>query len=172
MNMKRRKILFFPLVATLALAAPAAMALDVADLTDVTARWTFRYEVVSAFAPTVALIPKEENFRAIKVFQYYQGPTTNPLNERRVEVFYTGGDWMEFGYVYFIANSPNPRHEITADGAAAYFMKDLSTTDREEGAVAPVVNPLDDQALKSFIVTKFLDENGAVAPGFVPLHGD
>jgi hypothetical protein len=169
MEVRRRKILFFPLVATLALAAPAALAVDVAD---VTAQWTFRYEVISAFPQTVARIPQEENFRAIKVFRYFQGDATNPLNERRVEVFYTGGDWMEFGYVYFVANSPNPRHDIFADGAAAYFMKDLSTTDREDGAVAPAVNPLDDSALKNFIISKFLDASGAVAPGFVPLSGE
>ena len=168
MEIKRQKILFFPLVATLALAAPAVLAVQIMD---VTTRWTFRYDVVSAFPQVVARIPQEENFRAIKVFQYYQGDGLVPSNERRVEVFYTGGDWMEFGYVYFVANSPNPRHDITADSAAAYFIKDLSTTDREDGAVAPKVNPLDNAALRNFIETKFLDGSGAVAAGFVPLVG-
>ena len=139
------------------------------SLEDVTARWTFRDEVISAFPATVARVPREENWRIIKVFSYFQGDAANPQNERRVEVMYTGGDWMEYGIVYFIANSPNAAAEVSFYESAAYKMSDLSTTDLEDGAVAPAVDPLNDEALRTYISTKFLDANGAVAAGFAPI---
>ena len=163
----RRSIFLSALALAIAISNSRA---DTIDLNDVTTRWTFRYDVVTAFPKTVEKIPQEENFRAIKVFQYYQGTEITPNHECRIEVFYTGGDWMEFGYVYFVANSPNRRHSITPDSSAAYFIKELSTTDREEGAVQPAVNPFDDEALRDFIQTNFLDSDGSVASGFVPIH--
>ena len=161
-----RNIFLVPIVFGFTVVAPVARGVE---LEDVSQRWTFRYDIVSAFPEVTATIPREENFRAIKVFQYHQDDVVSVFNERRVEVFYTGGDWMQYGNVYFVTNSPNPRHEITPDDSAAYFIKDLSTTDRDDGAVAPAVNPFDDAALKDFIKTKFLDSSGSVAAGFVPV---
>ena len=49
----------------------------------------------------------------------------------------------------------------------AYFIKELSTPDREEGAVAPMIDPFDDAKLKEFIINNFLDKNGNVKGGFL-----
>jgi hypothetical protein len=143
-----------------------ALAIDLIDISD---NWRFRENLISAFPKTYDLIPKEENANIIRIFRYFQGDASNPLNERRVEVFYTGGDWMEFGYTYLVANSPNGANGVYADSAGAYFIPDLSTTDREEGSTPPAIDPLDPEALKCFIRDQFLNELGDVKGEFKPL---
>ncbi len=142
------------------------------ELNDVSQNWMFRGNLVSAFPQYYDLIPKEENANIIRIFHYFQGDVSNPLNERRIEVFYTGGDWMEFGYTYLVTNSPNARHRIYPDNAGAYFIQELSTTDREDGAMAPMVDPLDPEAIKCFIRDRFLTEYGDVREGLKPLSAD
>ena len=163
------RLKFFWVLGILAASCFGSGASLAVQVEDVTTRWTFRGEVISAFPGTIAKIPREENWRVMKVYSYIQGDSTNTLSERRVEVFYTGGDWMEYGIVYFIANSPNSQVGVTPDESAAYRMADLSTPDLEDGAVAPTVNPLNDEALALYISTKFLDSAGGVTPRFKPI---
>ena len=162
--MKTVRILFLSLL--LLGANTNSWALEISDVSD---KWRFRENIISAFPKAYEVIPKEENANIIRVFHYFQGDSTNPLNERRIEVFYTGGDWMEFGLTYFVANSPNRPAGVHPETSGAYFLQALSTSDREEGAEAPEVDPLDAGALKTFIEDRFLDDAGNVREGFKPL---
>ena len=139
------------------------------DLRDVSKDWTFRSQIVSAFPSAYSVIPKEENANVIRVIHYFQGDQNDIFNERRIEIFYTGGDWMEFGMTYFIANSPNPKFRVYPDESAAYFIGNLSTPDLEEGSIPPLFDPLDPAALQQYILEKFLDANGNVREEFEPL---
>ena len=133
-------------------------------LEDITKQCTSKDEVVSAFPELYARIPNEENAGIRKVFSFYENGIKDGAKLRRIELFYTGGDWMQYGLTYFITNTG------TNDNTPkVYFMNDLSTTDREEGAIAPKVNPFSDTALQDFILARFLDHSGKTRPDFSPL---
>ncbi|MCX5784133.1 MAG: hypothetical protein NTX59_00435 [Elusimicrobia bacterium] len=127
------------------------------QLTDITEKCTYQGEVVSSYPGIYKMIHTEENSRIIKVFRFMDPKGI----ERRIEVYFTGGDWMQFGLTYFVTNAGQNK-----DQANAYFMTDLSTPDREEGAIAPRINPFDSQKLAEFIAADFLDTYGNVRPVF------
>ncbi|OGS32451.1 MAG: hypothetical protein A2218_08470 [Elusimicrobia bacterium RIFOXYA2_FULL_53_38] len=127
------------------------------QLSDITDQCISQYDVVSAYPALYNMIPNEENFRVIKVFRFTDGKG----GERRIEVYYTGGDWMQYGLVYFGINA-----EQNKDQANAYFIGDLSTPDREEGSVAPKIDPFNPQQLADFIVADFLETDGSVKAMF------
>ena len=114
-------------------------------------------EVVSAFPAIYKKIYSEENSRIIRVFRVLD----NKGEETRLEVYYTGGDWMQYGFVYFVTNAGQRRGVVSA-----YFMHDLSTPDREDGAVAPRVDPFDLNKLVGYISNAFMDAEGKVQPVF------
>ncbi|HBA60561.1 MAG TPA: hypothetical protein DCZ92_07040 [Elusimicrobia bacterium] len=129
-------------------------------LIDITEKCLRDGEVVSAFPAIYTLVHNEENARVIKVFSFVDMKGL----ERRVEVYYTGGDWMQYGLVYVATNAGGAR-----DRARAYFVQELSTTDREEGAVEPRVDPFDNAGLMKFLAAEFLEASGGVKAGFVSL---
>ncbi len=147
---------------------PAARDLDVPEpviarataskiqLTDITDKCTHGDEVVSAFPSVYKMFPSEENSRIIKVFTYADAKNT----QHRIEVYYTGGDWMQYGMTYLITDAGENRSQ-----ARAFFVSQLSTSDRENGEAAPAVNPFDNAQLSDFIVNGFLDAGGKVKPG-------
>lgn len=126
-------------------------------LHDITWKCTQNGEVVSAFQAIYKKIYSEENSRIIRVFRVLD----NKGEETRLEVYYTGGDWMRYGFVYFVTNAGQRRGVVSA-----YFMKDLSTPDREDGAVAPRVDPFDLNKLVGYISNAFMDAEGKVQPVF------
>ena len=126
-------------------------------LQDITDKNTVQGEVVTAFPAVYKMIHSEENSRIIKVFRF-----TDPKGaERKVEVYYTGGDWMQYGLTYIVTNAGPDKDRVNA-----YFVSELSTSDREEGAVAPAVNPFDSQKLADFLAADFLDAAGNVKAAF------
>ena len=125
------------------------------QLTDITDNCIRNGEVVSAFPAVYKMFQSEENSRIIKVFQF----TDAKGIQHRMEVYYTGGDWMQYGLAYIITDAG------AKDQASAYFVNELSTSDRENGAAAPAVNPFEDAKLADFIVNSFLDANGNVKTG-------
>jgi len=154
--------------AQLAAVIPAAQDLDVPEpviaratasliqLADITDKCTHNGEVVSAFPSVYKMFPSEENSRIIKVFTYADAKGT----QHRIEVYYTGGDWMQYGLAYLITDAGENRSL-----ARAFFASQLSTSDRENGEVAPAVNPFDNAQLSDFLVNSFLDASGKVKPG-------
>ncbi len=126
-------------------------------LHDITWKCTQNGEVVSAFPAIYKKIYSEENSRIIRVFRVLD----NKGEETRLEVYYTGGDWMQYGFVYFVTNAGQRRGVVSA-----YFMHDLSTPDREDGAVAPRVDPFDLNKLVGYISNAFMDAEGKVQPVF------
>ncbi|HAH32296.1 MAG TPA: hypothetical protein DCL44_08285 [Elusimicrobia bacterium] len=132
-------------------------AAGVIQLTDITEKCTQQGEVVSAYPWIYKMFNSEENSRILKVFRFIDPKG----NERRVEVYFTGGDWMKYGLTYFVTNAGRNKDQVNA-----YFMSDLSTSDRESGAVAPKINPFDFPKLASYIVSDFLDTTGNVKPVF------
>lgn len=154
--------------AQLAAVIPAHQDLDVPEpfivrasasriqLTDITDKCTNNDEVVSAFPSVYKMFPSEENSRIIKVFAYKDAKGT----DHRIEVYYTGGDWMQYGLAYIVTDAGENRSQ-----AQAFFINQLSTSDRENGETAPAVNPFDNAQLSDFIVNGFLDAGGKVKPG-------
>lgn len=132
----------------------AARAVQLADITE---KCTRDGEVVSAYPKIFKALPLEENSRVIKVFSFKDSKG----QERRLEVLFTGGDWMQYGLVYFVTNAGPDKGQ-----AAGYFISDLSTPDREEGAVAPKVDPFNARQLTAFIAADFLDASGNVKASF------
>ncbi len=126
------------------------------QLTDITDKCTHNDEVASAFPTVYKMFPTEENSRIIKVFAYADAKGI----QHRIEVYYTGGDWMQYGLTYLITDAGENRSL-----ARAFFAGQLSTPDRENGEVAPAVNPFDNGQLSYFLVNSFLDASGKVKPG-------
>lgn len=126
-------------------------------LHDITWKCTQNGEVVSAFPAIYRSIPSHENSRIIKVFRVLDSKG----EETRLEVYYTGGDWMQYGLVYFVTNAGQRRGLVRA-----YFMADLSTPDREDGAVAPRVDPFNLEKLVGYISSGFMDAEGNVKAVF------
>ncbi len=126
-------------------------------LQDITASCTRDGDVVSAYPGVYKLVHNEENSRVMKVFRF----TDASGAERRVEVYYTGGDWMQYGFTYVATNAGAPVGQVRI-----YFVAALSTPDREEGAVPPQVDPFDGAALQGFLSSRFLDAGGAVRTAF------
>ena len=95
-------------------------------------------EIVPSF-PKKAYAPIDsyENRRIIKAYSY-----TYPKDgsDRRVEVWYTGGDWMQYGFVYIVINAGLDKNQVST-----YFIRDLSTpkleNPEEEGNEAPKIDP-------------------------------
>lgn len=144
-------------VFTLPAPSPARDGARNRELTDVTEKWTCQGEVISAYPKIYKLFNSEENSRILKVFHF-----TDPKgSERRVEVYFTGGDWMQYGLTYF-ATTAGP----SKDQANVYPISDLSTPDPEDGTIAPKIDPFDSKKLAEFIVNDFLDADGNVKPGF------
>lgn len=146
-------------LASLELSAPAAAQAPV-ELADVTEKWTSEDEVISAFPHVYKLIHSEENSRILKVFSFTDAKGV----ERRLEVYYTGGDWMQYGLTYIATTAGQ-----TGGRVAIYAINDLSTPDKEEGEVAPKIDPFDTKALSDFIAGDFLDADGGVKPSFKSL---
>lgn len=126
-------------------------------LIDITWKCTQNGEVVSAFPSIYRSIPSHENSRIIKVFRVLNSKG----EETRMEVYYTGGDWMQYGLVYFVTNAGQRRGLVRA-----YFMKDLSTPDLEDGALAPRVDPFNLEKLVDYISSGFMDAEGNVKAVF------
>ena len=126
-------------------------------LIDITEKCTYLGEVVSEYPGIYKMIQSEENSRIIRVFNF-----TDPRGiERRIEVYFTGGDWMRYGLIYIVTNAGQSKNQ-----ANAYFISDLSTSDREEGSVAPRIDPFDSKKLANFISADFLDAQGNVKAVF------
>ncbi len=123
------------------------------QLQDITEKCTKDGDVVSAFPVIYKLIQKEENSRIIKVFAFTDANGT----ERRVEVLFTGGDWMQYGLTYIATNAGQNKDQVKA-----YFITDLSSPDREDGSIAPKVDPFNTEKLADFIAADFLTANGGV----------
>ncbi len=126
-------------------------------LQDITESCKQGYDVVSAYPAIYGQIHSEENSRILKVFRF----TDAKGLDRRIEVYFTGGDWMQYGLTYIITTAGQKNGQVSA-----YFIADLSTPDREDGAVAPKVNPLDPQQLAAFISSSLLDTNGNMNGAF------
>jgi len=114
-------------------------------------------EVISAYPEIYKLIRSEENELIVKVFLYIDSKG----GERRIEVYYTGGDWMQYGLVYFITNAGEDKNLVNA-----YFIDELSTPDHENGAIAPALNPFDPKKIVEFITSDFLEVDGNVKTRF------
>lgn len=139
--------------------APAIVSYDyrTLHLQDITAQCTQSYEVVSAYPGIYKMVHTEENSRILKVFSF----TDSKGLARRVEVYFTGGDWMQYGLTYIATTAGQKNGQVSV-----YLIEDLSTPDREDGAVAPRVNPLDPQQLINYVAAEFLDANGNVKASF------
>ena len=127
------------------------------ELMDVTEKWIFQGTIISVYPTIYKMIHREENSEIIRVFHFADPQGT----ERRIEVFYTGGDWMRYGLTYFVTNAGPYK-----DQADAYFISDLSTADPKNGSIAPKVNPRSAQKVADFIINDFLDAYGNVKAGF------
>ena len=127
------------------------------QLIDITDKSMQNYEVVSAFPAVYKMFSSRENSRIIKVYTFADGKG----GERRVEVYYTGDDWMQYGFTYIITNAGADK-----DQARAYMADDLSTPDSENGETEPKVNPFDAQKLAEYITNGFLDAAGNVKTSF------
>lgn len=129
------------------------------ELQDITKECTNGWEIVPTFPKKVyEPILNHENYRIIKVYSYIYPKG----DERKVEVWYAGGDWMHYGLVYFVINAGVDKNSVRA-----YLIKELSTGDLEEGSSAPWIDPLDldpnsPKKLAEFIVSDFLGPNGNV----------
>jgi len=148
------------LAPSFAVPAPAAMPERAArgiSIVDITAKCTENGTVVSAFPGIYKKFASEENSRIIRVFLI----ADPQRGERRLEVYFTGGDWMEYGLTYFVTNAGEAQDQIKV-----YPVSDLSTPDAENGAVAPKVDPFDVPKLKAFVLKTFMDAGGNVRPGF------
>ncbi len=143
-----------------AVPAPSAAVAAVSGvrLQDITDKCTQQGEVVSAYPGIYKLIHSEENSRIIRVFRFSDAKG----NDRRVEVYFTGGDWMQYGLTYLATNAGPDKNRVNA-----YFIEDLSTPDREEGGIAPRIDPFDTQKLAGFIAAEFLNAAGGVKASFV-----
>jgi len=127
------------------------------QLQDITDKCTQDGDVVSAFPRVYTMLQKEENSRVIKVF----GFTDSKGIERRVEIFFTGGDWMQYGLTFVATNAGLEKNQVKA-----YFVNDLSTPDHEDGAVAPKVDPFNAAKLAEFLATEFLGADGSVKAAY------
>lgn len=153
-------------------------------LSDVTAQWNYGYEnIISAFPGAYAPISVEENYDIEKIFHFYTAEFRRDsvefkrdINLRRIEVFYTGGDWMEYGFVYFITDAgqvivkDGKTEEYYNDEPRAYFIAKLSTPDAENGEVKPEVDFRDANQIRQFILNDFLTPIGTVNPAYLPLE--
>lgn len=129
--------------------APRAAAPAGLELTDITDKCAVDGEINTAFPAAFARIPAEENILVTRVFRLNANGA-----ESKIEVVITGGDWMQYPFIYFVTNA--------GQGAArAYFVPALSTPDAENGEVAPEVDFHDQDALRGFILNRFLDRSGA-----------
>ena len=136
----------------------AAAVISGVRLQDITDKCMQQGEVISAYPGIYKLIRSEENSRIIRVFRFADAKG----NDRRVEVYFTGGDWMQYGLTYLATNAGPDKNRVSA-----YFIEDLSTPDREEGAIAPRVDPFDTRKLAGFIAAEFLNAAGGVKTSFV-----
>jgi hypothetical protein len=127
----------------------------------------------------------------MKIYHFYQksegiSPPDQygPFYQRRIELFYTGGDWMQFGFTYFITNAEQIRSVDGkpvgtyssgkpfmrfSDSARAYFIPELSTSDKEGGSVASEVDPSNKVELEKFILNQFLNKDGMVNEKYIPI---
>ena len=126
------------------------------QLKDITEKCTINGdEVVPAFPKQVYRpIVNHENHRILRVYSYVY---PKDGGERRIEVWYAGGDWMQFGLVYLVTNAGPDKGLIRT-----YLVKELSTQDPEEGSLAPGIDPFDFPKLESFISADFLAPDGRV----------
>ncbi len=125
-----------------------AMPVTDLQLADITDKCSVDGEVPTAFPAAYAAIPAEENILVTRVYRF----TARDGAERKIEVVITGGDWMQYPFIYFVTNAGR--------ASAAYFVPALSTSDRENGEVAPEVDFHDEPALRAFILDRFLDRSG------------
>jgi len=135
---------------------PANTDLRQLKLADITKERTQGDEVVPVYPKlyTLPFFERAENRRVIRVYDlsYFKS------EGMKIEVYYTGGDWMQYGFAYLVTAGEN--------WASAYFISTLSTPDREEGSIPPAISPFDAVKLEQFIVNEFLDSNGNVKEKF------
>ena len=172
--MKRPRI-FAPLFLLVFLLNTLGAHAAILRLTDVTRSWIYRYAILSAFPEVYEYIPVEENADIECVYHFKEANLPQTYYQRRIELFYTGGDWMEYGLVYFVTDAeqeiPAPGKPIHywSDTPRAYFIPELSTTDFEGGEIPPQIDPFDSEQLRKFMRTKFLTGKGWVQPKYRPL---
>lgn len=124
------------------------------DLNDVTAKWTFRGEVISAFPEALRKVELKENYMVYKVFSGKDAYG----KDLRVELFYTGDDAEFYPQFYMITNASESSDWPSSSRGKAYYLKKFSSPDTELGEVAPEVDPFDltTDELKGYIKTNFL----------------
>jgi hypothetical protein len=161
---------------TILLIVPCANA-AAPNLADVSESWIYGYDIVSAFPWVYNTIPTEENADIDFIYHFQEGGYVHPFYQRRVEIFYTGGDWMQYGLVYFITDA---QQEITVkgkvihywpDGPRAYFIPEMSTTDFEGGEIPPRIDPFNAAQRITYLRYTFLNNKGWVHPRYKPLPG-
>jgi len=168
---------------------------DSVKLEDVTKRFTYRYyNVLSAFPKIYKHIPKEENTERVHIAQFQgkdrkQKTDSSDYYKRRIELFFSGGDWMNHVRVFLVTDAAQVMEKdgkplLYSDGrmrtrsagsARAYYVLDLSTSDYENGKTPPKVDlwkgdeGFSAKRTMEYYRTTFLDKNGWVKPQFVPL---
>ena len=141
------------------------------------------------FADLSSLMVQHENTGINRIFEFRVSDQKEPMNIRRVEVHFSGGDWMTYPLIYFLTDAeqirvingkpvgyypggaPYRRHY---DDPRAYFIKDLSTSDFENGEIPPVLDifRVSNKEIIKYIKTKFLTKDGMVQGSFVPVCKD
>ena len=126
-----------------------------AELEDVTKKWTFRGEVISAFPDALRNVELRENYLIYKVFE----TKDNYGKDVRIEVFYTGDDAEFYPQFYILTNASEASDWPSSTMGRAYYIKKFSSPDTELGEVAPEVDPfnLTVEELSSFILNVFLN---------------
>ena len=121
---------------------------------DVTSNWTFRGEVVSAFAETINKIEKRENFLIMKVFE---GKDLDG-QKLRFELFYTGNDAEYYPQFYIITNARIRGEATSSFKGRAFYILDFSSPDLELGDIPPKFDPFEmsNNEIVNYIQTQFL----------------
>ena len=127
------------------------------ELKDVTAKWTFRGEVVTAFPGALRAIELRENYLVYKVFEGKDAFG----KDLRVEVFFTGDDAEFYPQFYLLTNASESSDWPSSSNGKAYYLKSFSSPDRELGETKPEVDPFDLTAveLQIYIQTHFLNSD-------------
>ena len=120
----------------------------------VTSNWTFRGEVISAFADTINRLEKRENFLVMKVFE---GKDLDG-QKLRFELFYTGNDAEYYPQFYILTNARMRGEATSSFKGRAFYIADFSSPDLELGEIPPRLDPFDmsNKKLESYITNQFL----------------
>lgn len=121
---------------------------------EVTSNWTFRGEVVSAFAETINRLEKRENFLVMKVFE---GKDLDG-EKLRFELFYTGNDAEYYPQFYILTNARKAGETTSSFKGRAFYISDFSSSDLELGETPPKFDPFEmsNKEIVDYIKTQFL----------------